>query len=122
MNHSVSTADRYYNYSSVTDSVVRTLSLEKQIQSTQSHSHPVSSTPVQQPTCSETDVEPSLQNPRQGTKRKLFVAESETVTDSANESELDETLVALRRKKVKKSSIQMSRKEKESQLPTVKEN
>ena len=121
MNHSVSTADRYYNYSSVTDSVVRTLSLEKQIQSTQSHSHPVSSTPVQQPTCSETDVEPSPQNPRQGTKRKLFVAESETVTDSANESELDETLVALRRKKVKKSSIQMSRKEKESQLPTVKE-
>ena len=43
-------------------------------------------------------------------QKESYLSQNLKDTDSANESELDETLVALRRKKVKRSAIQMSRK------------
>ena len=56
MNHSVSTADRYYNYSSGTDSVVRSLSLEKKI-ATKPASTLHSSTPLQQQETQTSELE-----------------------------------------------------------------
>ena len=101
MNHSVSTADRYYNYSSVTDSVVRTLSMEKRIQTVNSPNVP-SSSPIQ-PQLQEIASEESMAAGPSGFernigKRKLFVSESENEPECPDESPLDSTLLSLRRK------------------------
>ena len=124
MNHSVSTADRYYNYSSVTDSVVRTLSLEKRIQSVNSPNVP-SSTPIQ-PQLQEIASQESMAAGPSGVernigKRKLFVSESESEPECPDEPPLDSTLLTLRRKKIMKSSTEINKKEKDAQLEEIKD-
>ena len=119
MKHSVSTADRYYNYSSTTDSVLRHLSLEKKLKCRSSN--PISSTPTQQSSSTQiiSDDNESPITPR-GMKRKLFVKDSQSSTDVSVESTKDSKLVTLRGKKIMKSTAEIDPQEKSKQLGEVK--
>ena len=134
MNHTVSTADRYYNYTAVTDSVVRSLSLQKKLARSSGESFQ-SSTPTQeapQPIIGESPIKHcSLPGPS-GVKRKILQQESESQSELDEESSvlettveepsLDATLVRLRTKKVMKSSLESRKKQRTTKINEVKDH